>query len=86
MRTVAIFAAAIAFVAPVLAQSDAASVLSSLPSCGVCSIVTLHQLWFTDNLTSKHVSLAVSLPPAAHLPTPLACAPTLPTSLALLPA
>ncbi|CAD0114525.1 unnamed protein product [Aureobasidium uvarum] len=39
MRTVAIFAAAIAFVAPVLAQSNAASVLSSLPSCGQTCIL-----------------------------------------------
>jgi hypothetical protein len=41
MRTAAIFAAAIAFVAPVLAQSDAASIVSSLPSCGVSDIFPL---------------------------------------------
>ncbi|CAD0094292.1 unnamed protein product, partial [Aureobasidium mustum] len=40
MRTAAIFAAAIAFVAPVLAQSDAASVLSSLPTCGQTCILS----------------------------------------------
>jgi hypothetical protein len=35
MRTAAIFAAAIAFVAPVLAQGNAAAIVASLPTCGV---------------------------------------------------
>jgi hypothetical protein len=41
MKIAAIFAATIAFVAPVLAQSDAASIVSSLPSCGVSDIFPL---------------------------------------------
>lgn len=60
MRTAAIFAAAIAFVAPVLAQSDAASVLSSLPSCGVCDVSSLLCL-----SNAKTISLA-NLYPERH--------------------